>query len=644
MCGITGKMILGSGGDVDPADVRRMTAPIRHRGPDDEGVYLHRNVGLGHRRLTIIDLASGAQPLSNEDGTVWVVFNGEIYNYRELREELVARGHTFRTRSDTEVLVHLYEERGPEFVRDLNGMFALAIHDQRDGTLLLARDRVGIKPLYWALVGDTLLFGSEIKSILADPTFTPELDPRAVRRFLAYYYVPGEETLLKGVRKLPPAHTLVARGRKVAVERYWDLEFNDSRAGIGLDEAAEELDRLLARVVREHLISDVPLGVLLSGGLDSSGVLSYAAEVGDRPLSTFTIGFDADGVVDERPYAEQVARQYGTDHHEITIAPDDFCAFLPTYVAHMEEPVCEPPAVALYYVSRLARDHVKVVLSGEGGDEAFAGYSNYPKTLLIERLKRALGPAAPVAGTLLRRLGNAGILPRLAPGAEALRRPLEEYYFSRTSGPTKYFNGSDEAILTTDFRRQVDAAWSTEPTRALFGRVRSRHPLDRMLYVDTNSWLPDDLLLKADKITMANSIELRVPLLDHRVLEFAASLPQELKLSRGEGKRVLRRCLERRVPRAVLDRKKAGFPVPYGAWMARDESAFVRDVLLGERGRARGILDAAEVERLLAAPGTSRAKEIFSLVVLELWMRIFLDGDPVPAAESARSPLSSVAG
>ena len=356
MCGICGKFEFDRNASVSGPLIRTMLDTIRHRGPDDQGVYLSPQVGLGHARLSIIDLNSGHQPLSNEDGTIWIVFNGEIYNYRELRAFLLGKGHVFKTQTDTEVIVHLYEELGPQCIEKLRGMFAFALWDESTRTLLLARDRVGIKPLYYSLSDQAIVFASEIKAILGDPAINRKLAPEIIDRFLTFLYVPGEETLLNGICKLAPGHYLLHRGGKAEIRQYWDLQFIEPSERLSLKDAENELSNLFAESVELHMIADVPVGVLLSGGVDSTAVLSCAAERTDKEISSFTVGFSDSGFADERPYARLAAETFGSRHHDMTITASDFAAFLPRYVWHMEEPVCEPPAVALYYVSKFARN------------------------------------------------------------------------------------------------------------------------------------------------------------------------------------------------------------------------------------------------------------------------------------------------
>jgi asparagine synthase (glutamine-hydrolysing) len=629
MCGITGKLNFDRQASVDPNLLRQMTRSIEHRGPDGEGVHLSGPVGLGHRRLAIIDLSTGDQPMCNEDGSVWVVFNGEIYNFAALRADLVARGHVLRSNSDTEVIVHLYEELGDRCVEKFQGMFAFALWDERRQRLLLARDRVGIKPLYFTNTGRSIVFGSEIKSILADPSVPRSIDWVSIDRFLTYYYLPGERTLIDGIRKLEPGHYLTVQNGKVTITAYWDLTFEQSGGPQpSLEDSAQALRGLLDRSVRSHLISDVPVGVLLSGGVDSSGVLGLASKWATEPLHSFTMGFDGKGVTDERPYARLAAKTFATHHHETTVSAADFCDFLPRYVWHMEEPVCEPPAIALYFVSKLARDTgVKVLLSGEGGDEAFAGYQDYRNLLALESLKTGLGPARGLLKTGFRTLHRAG-WQRAQHYSDLTSLATNEYYFSRTATPSTPFNRLKSMLYSEGLASRLQDIRSDEPTRHLLARVQDQPLLNRLLYVDTKSWLPDDLLVKADKMTMATSVELRVPLLDHQVLEFAAGLPQRHKVRGWQLKRVLKKALAPIVPKAILERKKAGFPVPYAHWMRHELKDHIRDTVMAQSSFCRSVFSPRVLEQILQsneqAPGCP--KEVFSLLVLEHWYQQFCRG------------------
>jgi asparagine synthase (glutamine-hydrolysing) len=628
MCGICGKILFDPNARIDPALIKRMADTIAHRGPDDEGYYISGNAGLGHRRLSIIDLSTGKQPLGNEDSTVWVVFNGEIYNYVELRETLISKGHVFRTKSDTEVIVHAYEEYGEGALEKLRGMFAFALWDDRKKKLLLARDRVGIKPVYYTIGPDALLFASEIKAILADPSVSREINYRAVDIFFTYLYPLGPDTLFKDIFKLQPGHYLVLKDGKVSIKQYWDLEFPEHPLEISFDKALENVHELLARVVRDHMISDVPVGFLLSGGVDSTALLNYAVHETDKKISSFTIGFSDPSVVDERKYAKLAADTFGTTHYDMTITAKDFFEFLPRYVWHMEEPVCEPPAVSLFFVTELARKHVKVLISGEGGDEAFAGYSIYRNQVWLESIKKGLGPLSSLASLCLSLMTGLGPLHRFDKYVPQLNGRLDDYYLSKPTTPWSHFNGIYGQLYTGDFKERIGRKELGGGLRGYYEKVHHENALNRMLYVDTKTWLPDDLLIKADKMTMANSVELRVPLLDHQVLEFAASLPVSYKLHNGTTKYILKKAFEDRVPKDILFRKKTGFVVPYEKWIREDLQNSIGEVLLDRKTTERGYFDKKGIENLVSRNNANgnHSKEVFSLLTLEMWHRQFVDG------------------
>jgi len=623
VCGICGKLNFDSGEPVNADLLRRMRELVAHRGPDGAGEYLSGPVGLGHRRLSIIDLNTGAQPMSNEDGTVWVVYNGEIYNFAELKANLEAKGHRFRSTTDTEVIVHLYEDLGEDCVSYFRGMFAFALWDERRQLLLLARDRVGIKPLYYAATQRALLFGSEIKSILADTSVVRTINLKAIDRFLTYYYLPGHETLFEGIYKLEPGHYLTAHNGRISVKQYWDLAFPQESPWKSFDEAVEALQELLRQTVKDHMISDVPVGVLLSGGVDSTGILRYAAEQTDKPIHTFTIGFSGADFVDERFYAKIAADMYGTQHHEITMTSTDFGDFLPNYVWHMEEPVCEPPAVALYFVSRLARSKsVKVLLSGEGGDEAFGGYQNYRNLIILERLKSTFGQAKGLLGLGFKAAERAG-WKNIGRYSHFVETDLHEYYLSRTSTPVSGFNKIKHDLYTNGFVDALTSQGSDAPSRRFFKKVNNQSMLNKMLYVDTKMWLPDDLLIKADKMTMATSVELRVPLLDFKVLEFAATLPQNYKVRGWTTKRVLKAALAASVPREILGRKKTGFPIPYQKWLRVELKDYVHDNLLSQSNKVSLLFRKNVLADLVNRNqnGENLSAEIFSLLILSIWIQ-----------------------
>lgn len=627
MCGICGKLQLDGESQVDLAFLERMMGSIAHRGPDGQGNYRNGPVGLGHTRLAIIDLNTGSQPIANEDNTVWIVFNGEIYNYPQLREELLKKGHQFKSTSDTEVIVHLYEEYGVESISRLQGMFTFAIWDEKDQTLLIARDRVGIKPLYYANTGKALVFGSEIKTLLADPQIKCAVEPQSIDKFLTHFCLPGQETLWKGIFKLEPGHYLLAKKGKYEIKRYWDLQYRPDPRWTDFNEAAEVLYELTKKTVREHMISDVPVGFLLSGGVDSTVVLSCAATETDKKISTFTVGFDNASFEDERVYARMAAKRFGSDHHEITIEPKEFWDFLPSLIWHMEEPVCDPPAVSLHYVSKLAKSHVKVLLSGEGGDEAFGGYTDYRNFQYLERVKRAIHPMEGLLAGALILANRFGPLRKAGKFAPFVKTALPDYFYSRVASPFSYFNQNKAGLYTSGFRETINPERSLDTVRELFNRVKDQPLLNQMQYIDTKTTLPDDLLVKADRITMGNSLELRVPFLDHVLLEFAATLPPDYRVKGLATKRILKQAFGKRIPMEIIKRKKAGFPIPIAQWCQNELRDPVRQVLLERKALERGYFTKRGIEQLLAAGDAGRpvAKEIFSLLTLELLHQRFID-------------------
>jgi asparagine synthase (glutamine-hydrolysing) len=627
MCGICGQLLWDRAGKIDSTILANMMAAMGHRGPNGEGMYLSGEVGLGHRRLSIIDLETGQQPLSNESGDVWVTYNGEIYNYCELRQILIDKGHTFKTKTDTEVIVHLYEEYGEESVSRLRGMFAFALWDEKKRSLLIVRDRIGIKPLYYVVTQDKFIFASELKSILQDPSVTVEINYPVIDRFLTYYYTPGAETLFRNFNKVEPGHYVVVKDGKIRIEKYWDVFFTGQNGNHNLAESEERLFELVRECARCHLISDVPVGILLSGGIDSTSLLKFSSEV-NRDLSTFTIGFEGEDFDDERVYARMAAETFGTKHYEMTIGAEDFTEFLPKYVWHMEELVCEPPAVALYYITKLAKEHVRVLISGEGGDEAFAGYYRYRNLLWLERIKEMIGSLRKPASKVSSMLGScSSLLYRFKKYAPLITSPLEQYYYSTSSNPFTFFNRNFGDLYAPDFRKEIDKEFSTEPTVKCFQSIGHNDNLSKMLYVDTKTWLPDDLLVKADKITMANSVELRVPLLDHTLIEFAASLPSSFKVNGFTTKYIYKQALKKSLPGQIIKRRKTGFPVPYDRWFARELKEFVNDILFDSKTLSRGYFQQKTISRMLASQNAYSvySQEIFCLLVLEYWHRLFVD-------------------
>lgn len=636
MCGIGGIYSYSPDSPPDLPTVKAMTDAMVHRGPDDEGFHLDAHIGLGMRRLSIIDLPSGQQPIYNEDKSVCVVFNGEIYNYRELRLRLLQRGHELRTNSDTEVIVHLYEDYGEEFVHHLNGMFVIALWDQRRRQLLLVRDRLGVKPLYYYHEpGRRLVFASEIKAILRVPGLRLDLDLPALHQYLTFRYVPGPRTLFSTIKKLLPGHRLRVDQRGPVETQYWDISHR-KQPGRSAASYLEEFDHLFTDSVQKRLISDVPVGIFLSGGLDSSSVAAVAAGLVDRPLKSFSVAVDAQGELDEHGFALEVARRYNTDHHAITISPRQFQEFLPSFVWFMDEPVADQAAIPLYYLAKAAREHVTVVLSGEGSDEIFAGYSTdmraYNRLKYYQLLPRALRARVlePLAYLAFDHTRVRDFVRRAeAPLADInLHGPLHGMGIASALPHVL-----EHSLIAPSLRPLVDFRGPEELLIAYYKKTDATHFLDQRLYVTTKVLLVDDLLTKADKMTMANSLELRVPFLDYRIVEFAASLPPNLRLKRiGRNiyltKPLLRRLMKDRLPRSILTRRKWGFMNPAAAWVRNELREITQDTLRSQRFRERGWFDYAFVDTLLDAPNgptTLNNGVLWRLLVLELWCREFFD-------------------
>ncbi len=622
MCGICGVV-----GHIDEPLLRRMTRTMVHRGPDDEGLYLGEGVGLGVRRLSIIDLAGGRQPIANEDGTIRVVFNGEIYNYQNLRDRLEKQGHRFTTKSDTEVLVHLYEEYGDAGVHLLRGMFAYALWDTRRRRLLLVRDRLGIKPLYYAEAGGSLLFASEAKALFVNPPLTPEVDLEALDLYLTFQYVPGPRTLFRGVRKLPPGHLLVMEKGRIEIRRYWDVVFEEGEPGIDLSEAAEEFRHLFAEAVRLHLVSDVPVGALLSGGIDSSSVVGLMAEASPVPVQTFTVGFDMPGMHNELPDARLVARHFRTDHHEVVVTPDA-AELLPKLLWHLDEPIADPAALPTYHLCRFARQTVPVVLTGEGGDELLGGYPRYAWFMVAKRLQRVL-PAALRERVLLP-------LGRMFPASHRYRKALDDLLAERddASRHARWIANFDDSLKARVVSPDVRAGLGGR-AEALVGAYLnggSANPGDlvhRLIALDMHTWLVDDILTKMDKMSMATSVEARVPFLDHHLVEFVAALPVSLKIRTLGTKHLLRQSMRGFLPPHTLARRKHAFLVPVDQWLRGPLRDLLRETILAGRVKQRGWLDPAEVEAMVGAhmKGTvNHGQQLWNLLCLELWARVFLDG------------------
>ncbi len=633
MCGIAGIVSLGDR-PVLTEEIRRMCAAIAHRGPDDEGFYFAPGVGLGMRRLSIIDLATGRQPVRNEDGSVQVVFNGEIYNFQELRADLQRRGHVFYTVTDTETIVHLYEEYGARCVEKMRGMFAFAVWDARKKTLLLARDRLGVKPLYYAECGGRLIFASELKAILELGEVERRLDWRSVGHLFTFLCTARAESIIEGVKKLEPGHVLVARaGKKPAVERYWDVCFAPDRSR-SEEHFVERLRELLRESVKLRMVSDVPLGAFLSGGIDSSSVVAAMARLASGPLKTFSIGFD-DREYNELDHARAVAQKFGAEHHELVLEPD-VLGVIDDLAWHLDEPFGDPSCIPTYMVSKLAAEHVKVVLSGDGGDELFGGYDKY----VVEQNDRRRP-----APRWLKKISGvaAGLMPEGMRGRNLL------YHLSLT-GAERYL---DSTVLLPDlarrklFRSEAVALIDVyEPWRRELDAITRADGdwLSAVQYLDIKAYLPYDILTKVDRMSMAHSLEARDPLLDHKLVEFAATIPPELKLRGGVTKYIFKQAMRGILPDAIIDRPKRGFGVPLGRWFRGRLGSFVRDVVLSDKSKQRGIFDPSYIETLLKRHERGRPYdiELWTLISFELWCRTFLDRAPRKISAGGARPVDAL--
>lgn len=619
MCGICGVYNFGSRQPAELALLKRATDAMAHRGPDDEGFHVGGNAALGNRRLSIIDLAGGHQPISNEDGSLWITFNGEIYNYRELRRGLEARGHLFHTASDTETILHLYEEHGPRCLEHLRGMFAFALWDSHARRLFVARDRLGVKPLFYREERGRLIFASELRSLRELASQPLEVDPQSVYDFFGFRYIPAPNTFYRGVQKLLPGHYLIADPNGLRTKAYWDVPEEELDGAASADALAEQVVDTLRESVRLRLISDVPLGVFLSGGTDSSALVALMSELmkaSGQPVRTFSVGFEESGY-DELPFARRVARAFSTEHHELVVRPPDLSEELVHLVAFRDEPVAEPTDVALYKISRLASRSVKVVLAGEGGDELFAGYPKYAADRLagvVSALPQEL------TQTIARWLPYRQRRARLALETLSIRNEAERSatWFASFSREER------EGLFSPDFLAHVDTAHPVHVFEQYLKKARDRSPLKRMLYADLKIWLPDNLLLRGDQMTMAASIEERVPFLDHKLVELAARIPGRL-LARGfRTKLLLRQALRKYLPAETLRRRKVGFTVPIGPWFRKPLQSLVADLVLSPEARARGYFNPSAMEQFVREHFDGvrdRQKQLWTLVNFELWCR-----------------------
>lgn len=635
MCGIVGILDLAS--SPEQGLIERMNRIMHHRGPDGEGYYLDGPIALGHRRLSIIDLAGGKQPLSNEDGTIWVTFNGEIYNFQGLRDELIEKGHRFSTRSDTETIVHAYEEYGESCVERFRGMFSFAVWDGRIKRLFIARDRLGKKPLYYHTDGKRFIFASEIKAIVQDEKVKREIDPKALADYFTYNYIPFPETIFKGIRKLPPGHwmtvDLVGSGvsakpaaetepskLEVVTSKYWDIVYHPDHS-VSENEWVESLREKLREAVRMRLISEVPLGAFLSGGIDSSTVVALMSQVQNSPVKTFSIGFREEDF-SELKYARMIAEKFGTDHHEMVIDPDAV-EVLPLLAWEFDEPFADSSAIPTYYVSKMAREQVTVILSGDGGDETFAGYRRYRWAQDMNRYDRLPSPLKSLLFGL-----PAALLPDGTKGKGMLRHlskePFERYAGLNTFAGPSYLQSLLSNDIISCMRQSLPDYSAMED---FYNSCGSSDYLTRIQYVDTKLYLAEDILTKVDRTSMLCSLETRAPLLDHEVVELVAKMPSTMKIRNGEMKYILKRAMEGILPDEILFRKKMGFGVPLVHWFKKDLTAYAHDVLLSREAKERGIFNPRYVETLLDAhrkKGRDLSANIWALLFFEQWCRNWL--------------------
>ena len=631
MCGICGKINIDTKKPIDRPLVEAMCRVIEHRGPDDDGFFFHENVGMAMRRLSIIDLSTGKQPIYNEDGTIAIVFNGEIYNYQEIREQLISKGHQFKTKGDTETIVHLYEEKGEGCVRDLRGMFGFAIYDAKKQKLMIARDRFGIKPIYYSLDDDKFLFGSELKSLLQDKSLTREFDFFALNSYFSFMNTVAPDTIFKNVRKLLPGHYLTYERGNLEIKKYWHFQISPETKKKSEADYRHQLMELLKESVKIRLISDVPLGAFLSGGIDSSAVVALMSQVSNQPVKTFSIGFDFKEF-DETSYARQVARLFKTDHHEYIIKPDA-TKIVDDLVWYLDEPFSDPSAIPTYFVSKIARENVTVVLTGDGGDEMFGGYPHYR----AEAMLNSIGKIHPfIRNKVLKNLFK--FFPttpfakfnyqknRLLRNLDRVDIPPEARFFSRH----QVFN--DEAksqLYSKDFFSELNGNFEiSDQLMSLLDFPHQEDSINKMLYLDTHLYLPNDMLVKVDRMSMANSLEARVPLLDHKLAEFVATIPSTLKVEGLETKSILKKTMSKLLPHEILYRKKQGFDVPLNVWFRNDLENMAAKILLDRKSINRGLFNKSYIEQIIK---THRKKEkdlsfqIWTLIVFEKWCRAFLD-------------------
>lgn len=627
MCGITG-YVRSDGAPVDRELLARMNEAIHHRGPDEDGFYVSDGVGLAMRRLAIIDLKSGQQPIHNADRTAWIVYNGEIYNYRELRKDLEDRGHRFYTDSDTEAIVHAYDEYGTDCPKYLRGMFALAIWDERKKSLFLARDRVGKKPLLYAEVNGQLVFGSEFRALLQHTDVSRDVNYEAIHHYLSFICVPAPLTAFSAIKKLPPGHWLWWQNGEIKLERYWQIDFSH-KISMDEEEAGERVVDLLREAVRVRLMSEVPLGAFLSGGIDSSAVVALMAQESSEKVKTFSIGFEEQDF-SELHHARRVAEHVGTDHHEFIVKPDAM-EILPTLVEHYGEPFADSSAIPSYYVSRETRKHVTVALNGDGGDECFAGYERYAAMAVAQRYVKLL-PSA-IRNGVIRNLANA--LPQAQSRKNPLRKAqrfLDAASLSPVQRYLRWVSAFDEQakrdLYSDQFRHETAAFLTVGFIEPWFAKANGAGIVDASLLTDTMTYLPNDLLVKMDIASMTVSLEARSPFLDHHLMEFAASLPERLKLRGMTTKYLLKKVLKQFVPEENLTRAKMGFGIPIGQWFRGSMQLFLRETLLSDKALSRGLFNRDRVRQMIdhhVGGKVDHDQRLWSLLMLELWFERFID-------------------
>src|SRR5215467_3872105 len=640
MCGINGIAFSSKSGRlVSRAMLEAMRDVITHRGPDEEGLFIDRNVGLGHRRLSIVDVASGHQPMTNaEDGSLHITYNGEIYNHADYRESLEANGHVYATHCDTETILHLYEEHGPACVDYLRGMFAFAIWDQRKQELFIARDRLGVKPLYYVHTDDgSLYFGSEIKTLLEAGAVKPELNYAVFSDYLANHATSGQETLFLGVKRLLPGHVMTWRDGELTVRRYWDVDFSKDDAAPRDDKTyVKQWSELFRESVRLRLMADVPLGMFLSGGIDSSAIAAVMSGMVSEPIKTFSVAF-AEREANELEYARLVAEAYKTNHHEIVVSPEQFFEALPRLVWHEDEPLAHPSSVALYFVSHLAAQHVKVVLTGEGSDEMLAGYGRYRRTiwnLALGQQYKKFTPA--VARDTIRKQ-----IERMLPGGRMRQKLMRTFLVLSPELESIYFDNfavfpapMQQHMFTRETNERIGSIDPYVELRRLLERTKDLSLLDGLLYADIKTYL-HELLMKQDQMSMATSVESRVPFLDHKLVEFTARMPDSMKLRGGTTKYVLRESMKGVLPEKILSRRKMGFPVPIGSWFRGPFKSIVDEYVVSERALSRGIFAPEFVRQLVSLhqAGEDHSERLWALVNFEMWQRRFFDSEELSVAE-----------